>query len=90
MVKTFLNGWKHTFSTGLTDLGCSSTVEHEIELDDPTSFKEPYRRRPPGSYEEVREHIKDMLEVELQESLTAPFLKCSSCKDKGRVSTFLY
>jgi hypothetical protein len=47
-VKTFLNGMKHIFFTGLRDLGCSSTVEHEIELDGLIPFKERYRRIPPG------------------------------------------
>lgn len=33
--------------------------EHEIKLSDNTSFKEPYRRIPPGMFE-VRHHLKEM------------------------------
>ena len=49
-----LNRWKHIFSTGPTDLGCKDLVEHEINLNDPTPFKDPYRRIPPAMFEEVR------------------------------------
>ena len=41
---------------GKTDL-----VKHKIDLLDPKPFKQPYRRIPPGMYEEVRQHLKDML-----------------------------
>ena len=70
---SFLNKWKHIFSTGLTDLGCANLVEHEIELTDPTPFKEPYRRIPPGMFEEVREHLKDMLEAGAIRESHSPF-----------------
>ena len=49
-----LNSWKHIFSKGPTDLGCANLVEHEINLNDPTPFKDPYRRIPPAMFEEVR------------------------------------
>ncbi|XP_053375743.1 uncharacterized protein LOC123535477 isoform X2 [Mercenaria mercenaria] len=62
--RTFISNWKHIFSSGPTDLGCTNLVEHEIKLSDPTPFKEPYRRIPPGMFEEVREHLKDMLEAD--------------------------
>lgn len=69
----FLNRWKYIFSSGLTDLGCSSVVEHKIELSDPTPFKEPYRRIPPGMFEEVREHIKEMLKAGAIRPSHSPF-----------------
>ncbi len=55
--------WKHIFSKGPTDLGHTDLVQHEIELSNPTPFKDPYRRIPPALYEEVREHLKEMLEM---------------------------
>ncbi|VDI45425.1 Hypothetical predicted protein [Mytilus galloprovincialis] len=48
---------------GPTDLGFTTLVEHEIKLTDNIPFKEPYRRIPPSLYEEVREHLKEMLEA---------------------------
>ncbi len=36
-------------------------MEHGITLSDDTPFKDAYRRIPPGMYEEVREHLKEMI-----------------------------
>ena len=58
-----LNRWKHTFSTSFSDIGRTDLVEHEIKLTDDVPVKEPYRRIPPGMYEEVRQHLKEMLEA---------------------------
>lgn len=72
-VKHFLSGWKHIFSKDLTDLGCTNLVEHKIELSDPVPFKEPYRRIPPGMFEEVREHLKEMLKAGAIRESSSPF-----------------
>lgn len=45
--KTFFSDWKHLFSSGLTDLGCTNVEEHSIELTDSALFKELCRRIPP-------------------------------------------
>ena len=45
------------------DLGKTSLVKHSIELTDNTPFKEYYQQIPPCLYEEVREHLKEMLEI---------------------------
>ena len=58
-----LNSWKHIFSKGPTDLGCTNLVEHEIKLNDPTTFKDPYRRIPPAMFEEVWQYLKEMLDA---------------------------
>ena len=38
-------------------------AKHEIKLNDYTPFKERYRRIPPHQYEEVKKHLKEMLEI---------------------------
>ena len=38
-------------------------VKHNIKLTDDTPFKEPYRRIRPGLFEEVRMHLKEMLDA---------------------------
>ena len=45
------------------DLGKTDRVTHSIKLDDYTPFKERYRHIPPHQYEEVRQHLKEMLEI---------------------------
>ena len=38
-------------------------VKYKIRLNDYTPFKERYWRIPPHMYEEVRKHLKEMLEI---------------------------
>ena len=45
------------------DSGHTSVVKHEIKLNDYTPFKERYRRIPPHQYDEVKKHLKEMLEI---------------------------
>ena len=51
------------FSMGPTDLGIADILKHGIKFTDETSFKEPYWRIPPGLYEVVRIHLKEMLDA---------------------------
>ena len=45
------------------DLGHTSVVKHGIKLNDYTPLKERYRWIPPHQYEEVKKHLKEMLEI---------------------------
>ena len=45
------------------DLGRTDKVKHSIKLDNYMPFKERYRHRPPHQYEEVKQHLKEMLEI---------------------------
>ena len=45
------------------DLGRTDKVKHSIKLDNYTPFKERYRCIPPHQYEEVKQHLKEMLEI---------------------------
>ena len=51
------------FAMSDMDLGKTSLVKHFIRLTDNTPFKECYWWIPPSLYEEVREHLKEMLEM---------------------------
>ena len=61
--RNILSKWTSIFSKGPTDLGCTDLTEHEIHLTDNKPFKEPYRRIPPGMFEEVREHLKELFDA---------------------------
>ena len=72
-VQEVLGKWSHIFSKGPTDLGKTNTVKHEIKLTDSTPFKEPYRRIPPAMFEEVRQHLKEMLESDAIRPSQSPY-----------------
>lgn len=61
-VKSLLKENSNVFSKGLLDLGKTDLVQHKIELEDETLFKQPYRRIPPNMLKGVREHVKEMLD----------------------------
>ena len=72
-VQQVLGNWEHIFSKGITDLGKTDLVKHKIELTDNTPFKQPYRRIPPGMYEEVKQHLKEMLEAGAIKESKSPY-----------------
>ena len=50
------------FSLDPAELGCTHSMEHIIKVTDDAPFKEQFRRIPPLLVEEVRNHLKEMLE----------------------------
>ena len=51
------------FSLDTAELGCTHSTEHTIKVTDDTPFKEHFRRITPPMVEEVRNHLKEMLEL---------------------------
>ena len=45
------------------DLGKTDLVKHHIELTNYMPIKDRYRRIPPQQYEEVRKHLKEILDI---------------------------
>jgi hypothetical protein len=72
-VRQVLGNWSHILSTGPTDLGKTDIVQHEIKLHSNTPFEDAYRRIPPGLIEEVRQHLKEMLDADAIRSSNCPF-----------------
>ena len=54
--------YHNVFSLDPADLGCTHSMEHIIKVTDDTTFKEQFRQIPPTLVEEVRNHLKEMLE----------------------------
>ena len=50
------------FSLDLAELGCTHSTEHTIKVTDDTPFQEQFRQIPPPMVEEVRNHLREMLE----------------------------
>lgn len=63
MAANFFHRWDNIFSTGITDIGHTDLVKHQIKLEKEEPFKEPYRRIPPGLIQEVQEHLEEMLKA---------------------------
>ena len=51
------------FSQSDLDLGRCNIIKHAIKITDSQPFKERYRRIPPHLYEEVKNHLQEMVEV---------------------------
>ena len=69
----FLLKWKDNFSKDFTDLGNCDLIKHEIKLKDSEPIKEPVRRIPPALYEEVKEHLKEMIAAGAIRSSHSPY-----------------
>ena len=50
------------FSSSKEDLGCTSTAYHRIYTGDDVPVTERYRRIPPNQYQEVQQHLRELLE----------------------------
>ena len=66
---------KHSnaFSWSDGDLGHCTLEKHKIKLTDETPFRERYRRIPPAMVEEVRSHLKQMLDTGVIQQSKSPF-----------------
>lgn len=63
--RSLLVGYHDLFFLEKNEIGHTKAAEHVIELKDPnaTPFKERFRRIPPPQIDEVREHLKLMLDA---------------------------
>ena len=55
--------YHHIFALDDLELRWMDMVKHVIRLDHKTPFCKRYRRIPPHQYEEVKNHLKEMLEI---------------------------
>ena len=60
-LKNLLLKWKHLFALSDIDCGHTSLTHHSINLTDDTPIRIKHRKIPPSMYDEVRQHIKDLL-----------------------------
>ena len=61
--RKLLCDYSETFSKNDLDLGRCNILKHNIKLMDHQTFKERYRRIPPHLFEEVKQHLQEMVEV---------------------------
>ena len=53
---------EEVFASSKEDLGCTKTAYHRIYTDDDVPVTERYRRIPPNQYQEVQQHLQELLE----------------------------
>ena len=75
-VNNLLTKWDEIFSKSTTDIGNTDLIQHEIKLTDDIPFRETYRRIPPAMFEEVRQHLHEMLESGAIRKSSSPY--CSN------------
>ena len=61
--RKLLCDYSETFSKNDLDLGKCNILKHNIQITDQQPFKETYRRIPPHLFEEVKQHLQEMVEV---------------------------
>ena len=61
--KELFKEYAHIFALDSLDMGHTSLVKHKIKLDNYTPLKECYRCVPPNLFEEVKNHLKEMIQV---------------------------
>ena len=65
--------YHNVFALEKNELGCTSTVEHEISIVDSEPFKERFKRIRPPLLEEVHAFLRDMLDAGAIRSSQSPW-----------------
>ena len=63
VVRELVLAYHDVFTLESNELGCTSTIEHEIHIDNSEPFKEWFRHIPPPLLEEVCASLQDMLDA---------------------------
>ena len=72
-VMSLLQEYKDIFSHNDTDIGLVSSVTHRIDLMDERPFKQRHRRIPPAMYEEVKEHLQQLVSAGVIKKSHSPY-----------------
>ena len=86
-LRQFFNKYRHLLSPGITGLGNCDLVKHYINVSDNVPFKKPYRHVPPALFQEIREHLTDMLQTVTIKHSQNPYSSYIVIVQKKNVST---
>jgi transposase InsO family protein len=73
LITALFRKYSDVFSRNDDDIGCTSTIQHRIRLTDEKPVSQQYRRIPPAQYEEVKQHIRKLLDNGVIRESTSPF-----------------
>ena len=71
--RELLKTYECVFSRHDRDLGFCDTVKHTIETGDAAPIRQRYRSLPPAQYQEVREHIKELVDAGIIRESVSPW-----------------
>jgi len=71
--KERLDKWDSIFAKSDLDLGYTDVLKHRIRLDNHEPFKQRFRRIPPGMIEEIKQHLKQMLDIGVIRKSHSPY-----------------
>ena len=72
-IRTLFYNYNDVFSKDDNDVGYTTTIKHRIRTIDDKPVVQPYRRIPPSQYEEVKNHIKRLIENNIIRESTSPY-----------------
>lgn len=73
LITSLFRKYSDVFSKNDDDIGCTDTVQHRIRLTDNAPVSQQYRRIPPSQFEEVKQHIRKLLDNGVIRESTSPF-----------------
>ena len=73
-MKKVFEDYHHLFALEDLELGKTNLVKHIIKLEDPKPFCERYQRIPSHQYEEVKKHLKEMVEIGVIRKSNSPWV----------------
>ena len=72
-ITSLLHEYKHVFAKDDLNLGCTDAVKHRILLNDNAPFKERSRPISPADFEDLREHLRELLEAGIIKESHSPY-----------------
>ena len=72
-IRTLFCKYNDVFSKDDSDVGYTTTVKHRIRTAEDVPISQPYRRIPPTQYEEVKNHIRKLVENKIVRESTSPY-----------------
>lgn len=72
-IELLFHRYHDVFSKSDLDTGFTDTVKHKITLTDGVSVNLPYRRIPPTQFEEVKQHIRELLHRDIIRESTSAY-----------------
>ncbi len=72
-IKQFLVSHRNTFAMNFAEMGCTNVVQHTIDFNVDKIIVDKPRPIPPGCYDELRQHLDELLDAGIIEPSHSPY-----------------